>query len=61
MSLLNLAIVIILVGLLLWAANRYVPMQAEIKTVLNYTVVIVLVLFILQILGVVDLLNIPLR
>ena len=47
MSLLTLIVVIVVVGVLLWCINRYVPMQAEIKNLLNIAVVIFLVLWIL--------------
>lgn len=62
MSLLSLAIVIIVVGLLLWAVNQYIPMDGRIKQILNIVVIIVLVLYILQALGVLpNLINIRLK
>jgi hypothetical protein len=51
MSLVTLVITIVVVGLLLWLVNRFVPMQGQIKGILNGVVVIVLVLWIMRIFG----------
>lgn len=51
MSLLSVAIVIIVVGVVLWAVNRYIPMDAAIKQILNIVVIVVLVLWLLQAFG----------
>ena len=48
MDLISLAILIIVVGVLLWAANTYLPMDPKIKQILNIVVVIALVIFILS-------------
>ena len=48
MDLISLAILIIVVGVLLWAANTYLPMDAKIKQILNIVVVVALVIFILS-------------
>ena len=47
MTLLSLAIVIVVVGVLLWAVNEFIPMAGNIKKLLNVVVVVVLVLWIL--------------
>lgn len=52
MSLINLAIVLIVVGVLLWLINTYLPMDGKIKTILNAVVVIVVVLWLLQSFGI---------
>ena len=52
MSLISLVIVLIVVGVLLWAANTYIPMDQKIKTIMNIVVVIAVVLWLLQALGV---------
>jgi hypothetical protein len=52
MSLVSLVIVLIVVGVLLWAVNTYIPMDAKIKTILNIVVVIVVVLWLLNAFGV---------
>lgn len=48
MDLLQLIIIIVIVGVLLWAINQFIPMDAKIKQILNYVVVIAIVLFILS-------------
>lgn len=48
MDLLSLIILIVIVGLLLWAVNTYIPMDAKIKNILNIVVVIALILFLLS-------------
>jgi len=50
MSLINLVIVLIVVGVLLWLVNAYIPMDAKIKQILNIVVVIVVVLWLLSVL-----------
>ena len=45
----HLALVIICVGVLLWAANTYIPMAASIKTLLNVVVVVCLVIYLLSV------------
>ena len=49
MSLISLVIVLIIVGVLLWLVNTYIPMNAKIKKILNAVVVIAIVLWILGI------------
>lgn len=51
MPLINLVIVLIVVGVLLWLVNRYIPMQGTIKSILNAVVVIVVVLWLLKVFG----------
>ena len=52
MSLLQLVITLIVLGVLLWAINTYIPMNATIKKILNVVIVIVAVLFILSAFGI---------
>jgi len=52
MSLLSLAVTLVLVGVLLWAVNTYIPMDAKIKNILNIVVVIAVVLWLLNVFGV---------
>jgi len=51
MSLLTVIVVLIVVGILLWLINTYIPMQGTIKSILNAVVVIVVVLWLLQAFG----------
>jgi hypothetical protein len=52
MPLINLVIVLIVVGLLLWLVNTYIPMDGKIKNILNVVVVIAVVLWLLDVFGV---------
>ena len=52
MSLLQLVITLIVLGVLLWAINNYIPMDATIKKILNVVIVLVAVLFILSAFGI---------
>jgi hypothetical protein len=51
MPLLSVIAVLIVVGVLLWLINTYIPMQGTIKSILNAVVVIVVVLWLLQAFG----------
>jgi hypothetical protein len=51
MPLIQLLEVLIVVGVLLWLVNRFIPMQGTIKSILNGVVVIALVLWILNVFG----------
>ena len=53
MSLLSLILVLVVLGLLMYLINSFVPMDVNIKRVLNITVVVVLILWIIQSLGLV--------
>jgi hypothetical protein len=52
MPLIQVLIVLIVVGVLLWLVNSYIPMQSAIKSILNAVVVIVVVLWLLNVFGV---------
>ncbi len=52
MPLIHIVLVLIVVGVLLWLINNFIPMQSTIKSILNAVVVIVVVLWLLQIFGV---------
>ena len=52
MSLINLIIILIVVGVLLWLVNTYIPMDRKIKNILNIVVVIGVVIWLLQVFGV---------
>jgi len=54
MSILTIIIVILVVGVLLWLINSFIPMQRTIKGILNAVVVIVLVVWLLKEFGVLD-------
>jgi hypothetical protein len=50
MPLLSLIVALIVVGVLLWLVNNFVPMDPKIKSILNAVVVIVLVIWLLGVL-----------
>jgi hypothetical protein len=49
--LLHVILTLIVVGVLLWLINRFIPMQSTIKSILNAVVVIVVVLWLLEVFG----------
>jgi hypothetical protein len=51
MPLMQLVITLVVVGLLLWLVNRFIPMQSNIKSILNGVVVICVVLWIVNLFG----------
>ena len=51
MSLVGLILTLVVVGVLLWLLNNYVPMDGKIKTIINVVVVIVVVIWLLQAFG----------
>ena len=54
MPLLTIVVVLIVVGVLLWLINTYIPMDGKIKSILNAVVVIAVVIWLLQIFGLLD-------
>ena len=54
MSLISLAITLIVIGVLLWLVNTYIPMDGKIKKILNVVVVICVVVWLLVAFGVLD-------
>ncbi len=51
MPLLNLVLVLIVIGVLLWLVSTYIPMDSKIKSILNAVVVIAVVIWLLQVFG----------
>jgi hypothetical protein len=54
MSLVSLVITLVVVGVLLWLINNYIPMDGKIKRILNIVVVVAVVLWLLNLLGLMD-------
>ena len=52
MSLISLVVSLIVVGVLLWLVNTYIPMDGKIKKTLNVVVMICVVLWLLSVFGV---------
>ncbi len=53
MDLITVVVTLIVVGVVLWANNRFIPMDSKIKSILNIVVVIVVVIWLLQGYGVI--------
>lgn len=54
MPLIQVVLVLVVVGVLLWLVNTYVPMAGPIKSILNAVVVIVVVIWLLNVFGLMD-------
>lgn len=57
MSLIGIIIVLIVVGVLLWLAETYIPMDPTVKRIIQAIVLIVVVLWLLQVFGVLSAAN----
>ncbi len=51
MTIVSLVITLIVIGVLLWLANTYIPMQDTIRKIVNAVVIIAVVLWLLQVFG----------
>ena len=51
MSLINVIIVLIVVGVVLWLINNYIPMAGSIKNILNIVVIIAVIIWLLRAFG----------
>ncbi len=51
MPLVNLVVTLIVVGFALWLINRFIPMASSIKSILNIVVILVVVVWLLQAVG----------
>jgi hypothetical protein len=51
MPLLNVLLTLIVIGVLLWLVNTYIPMDAKIKQILNIVAVIAVILWVLNVFG----------
>lgn len=54
MSLVTILLVLIVVGVLLWLVNSFIPMDRKIKSILNILVVILVVIWLLNAFGLLD-------
>ena len=53
MPLIQLVIVLVVVGVVLWVINSYIPMQSTIKKILNVVVIIAVILWLLSVFGII--------
>lgn len=58
MPLISIIVVLVVVGLVLYLINTYIPMAQPVKTVLNVVVVLMLCIWVLNAFGIV---NVPIR
>jgi len=54
MSLISLAVTLIVIGVLLWLVNTYIPMDGKIKKILNIVVVVCVVIWLLYAFGIIN-------
>lgn len=54
MPLISVVIVLIVVGVLLWLVEKYLPMDATLKRIIHIVVIIAVVLWLLSVFGVLD-------
>jgi hypothetical protein len=52
MPILTLIIALVLIGVILWLVNTYIPMDGKIKNILNIAVLIAVILWLLSVFGV---------
>lgn len=53
MPLINLVIILVVVGVILYLINNYIPMDRKIKSILNVVVVIAVIIWLLSVFGVI--------
>ena len=47
----SILVTLVIIGLLLWLVNNYIPMDSKIKSILNVIIVIAVVIWLLQAFG----------
>lgn len=53
MPLINLIIILVVIGVVLWLVNNYIPMDGNIKKILNVVVIIAVIIWLLSVFGVI--------
>ena len=51
MDLLHLVLILVVIGVVLWLMNKYIPMEPIIKRIINIVVVIVVICWLLRVFG----------
>jgi hypothetical protein len=59
MSLITIIVILVLVGVMLWLINAYIPMASPIKTILNIVVVLAVIIWLLSVFGLIS--GIPIK
>ena len=54
MPIIHLLILLVVIGLLLWVVNTYIPMEPTMKKIVNIVVIIAVILWLLSIFGIFD-------
>ena len=54
MPLVHVVLVLVVVGVILWLINTYLPMQATVKKILNVVVIVVVVIWLLGVFGLLE-------
>ncbi len=54
MPIITIILVLIIIGVILWLINTYIPMAASIKTIINIVVVLCVIIWLLSVFGIVD-------
>jgi len=57
MSLITVVLTLVVIGILMWLINRFIPMQSQIKGILNAVVVIAVVIWLMKIFGLLEYLS----
>lgn len=57
MSLLSLVVLLVVIGVILWLVNAYIPMEATMKKIVNIVVIVVVCLWLLTVFGLLPDLN----
>jgi len=57
MPLIQVVIVLVVVGVILWLVNQYIPMDRKIKSILNAVVIIAVILWLLSVFGLIGTLS----
>ena len=45
MPLINVVVTLVIIGVVLWLINKFIPMQSTIKTILNWVVIIAVIIW----------------
>ncbi|MDH2909708.1 MAG: hypothetical protein HKL92_09410 [Candidatus Eremiobacteraeota bacterium] len=50
--LINVVVELVVIGVVLWLINRYLPMASSIRSILNFVVVIAVIVWLLRVFGI---------
>ncbi len=61
MDIVQILVLLVVIGVILWLVNTYIPMAAPIKTIINIVVVLLVCVWLLRIFGILGPVYIPRR